>query len=79
MRRPFVPSALLCVPLVAGACSASTPSTPPPAPIDWKAFQAKPVATAATKVLTNKERAVAEAYAGALSSQGFTKLTPMLD
>jgi steroid delta-isomerase-like uncharacterized protein len=79
MRRTFVPSVLLCVPVVLGACSASTPSTPPPAPIDWKAFQAKPVATAATKVLTNKERAVAEAYAGALSSPAFAKLSPMLD
>jgi ketosteroid isomerase-like protein len=64
---------------VAVACSAGMPSTPPPAPIDWKAFQAKPVATAAAKVLTNKERAVAEAYAGALSSPGFTKLAPVLD
>ncbi|MGH7439969.1 MAG: nuclear transport factor 2 family protein [Polyangiaceae bacterium] len=79
MRRPLVTLAFFFTPLMAAACSGSTPATAPPAPIDWKAFQARPAATAAAKVLTNKERAVAEGYEGALSSPGFTKLSPMLD
>jgi hypothetical protein len=64
---------------VLAACTASTSSSPPPAPVDWRAFDAKPDAGAAPKVATAKERAVAEAYAAGLASQGFASLGPLLD
>jgi hypothetical protein len=80
MRPSSAPAAIFYSLFTAFAgCSASTPSTPPPAPVDWRAFDAKPAATASAKVATAKERAVAEGYADALTSPAFAKLRPMLD
>jgi hypothetical protein len=77
MRSLTVPFLIFCVPFT--GCSASTPAGPPPSPVDWKAFDAGPAASGPTKVLTAKERAVAEGYASALASPGFASLRPMLD
>ncbi len=77
MRPRFAPSAVLLV--VLAGCSGSTPAAPPPPPVDWRAFEAKPPPATAAKVLTAKERAVAEGYEQALASPGFAKLRPMLD
>src|SRR5258708_32583683 len=73
------PSALLAIFLALFACSASTPASPPPPPVDWRAFSVKAPPDASAKVLTAKERDVAEAYVGALTSPDFAKLRPMLD
>ena len=71
------PGALIYVALA--ACSAGTPAPLPPAPIDWSSFDAKAPPVSAAKVLTNRERAVAESYTAALTSPGFAKLGPLLD
>lgn len=61
------------------ACSAGTPAPLPAAPVDWSSFDAKAPAASPVKVLTNRERAVAESYTAALTSPGFAKLGPLLD
>jgi hypothetical protein len=65
--------------LLMAACTAGNTAGPRPPPVDWKAFDAKPVEATGPQVATAKERALAEAYVSALGSQGFTKLLPLLD
>jgi ketosteroid isomerase-like protein len=61
------------------ACSSETVGAPPAPPIDWHAFDARRVADGGRPAPTAKERAVAEAYAEALSSPGFHLLATRLD
>jgi steroid delta-isomerase-like uncharacterized protein len=50
------------------ACSGDNAGSPPPAPVDWHAFEVPHGALAALPGPTARERAVAEAYAGVLGS-----------
>ncbi|HLK39774.1 MAG TPA: nuclear transport factor 2 family protein [Polyangiaceae bacterium] len=63
---------------VLSACSAGTVAAPPPPPVDWHAFEARPAPPANTGP-TIKERAVAETYAAALEAPTFAQLASQLD
>src|SRR5579884_3899494 len=69
--------ALVLLSLVSAACS-SEAANPPPAPVDWHAFDAPHGPVAATQGPTARERAVGEAYANALTSPGLSELAPRL-
>jgi ketosteroid isomerase-like protein len=64
--------------LLAG-CATGAAATPPAPPVDWHAFDVRRTLDAGHETATDKERAVAESYAAALSSPGFAKLGPVLD
>jgi ketosteroid isomerase-like protein len=65
--------------LLAVACSSEMVTQPPPPPVDWRSFQLRAVPDAGSSGPTARERAVAEAYAGALAAPGLQKLGPQLD
>jgi len=52
-------------------CSSETVAQPPAAPVNWQSLEAKPVVDAGAEIVTAKERALPEAYAGAIASAGF--------
>ncbi len=60
-------------------CTTGAVVSPPPAPVDWHAFDVRRSVDGAAGAPTPKERAIAERYAGALSSDGFAGLGAMLD
>jgi ketosteroid isomerase-like protein len=64
--------------LAACASSAAGPA-PPPAPVDWHAFDIHRVLDAGSAGPTAKERAVVETYTAAIASQGMAQLGPSLD
>jgi ketosteroid isomerase-like protein len=64
---------LLCL-----SCSSENAGTPPPAPVDWHAFDVPHGAITAPPGPTARERAIAEAYAGVLSSADLGGLAPLL-
>ncbi len=64
--------------LLLAACSSENTSAPPPAPVDWRAFDAPHGHASAAAGPTARERAVAEAYARALATPGFAELGPRL-
>ncbi len=61
------------------SCSGETVAQPPPAPVNWQSLQARATPDAGPNAPTAKERAVAETYAAALASPGFTPLGSHLD
>jgi steroid delta-isomerase-like uncharacterized protein len=65
--------------LLLGACSSDNVASPPPAPVDWHAFDLPRHFDAGTAGVTVSERQVAEQYAAALASPGFAALGPKLD
>ncbi len=65
--------ALLCV-----ACSSENAGAPPPAPVDWHAFDVPHGAVTAAPGPTPRERAIAEAYTAAIASPDFAGLNPLL-
>jgi hypothetical protein len=77
MRQAVSIGATLCAFLV--GCSAGTSDSPPPAPVDWHAFQPRPKPDASKAAPTAKELAVAQAYARTLESPAITALGPQLD
>jgi steroid delta-isomerase-like uncharacterized protein len=64
---------------LAAACSGESEAQPPPPPVDWRSFQARPPQEAGRVAATAKERAVADAYMKALASPDFAQLGPLLD
>jgi ketosteroid isomerase-like protein len=76
MRAPACASLLTVIALA--ACTSETVAPPPAPPVNWHSFDAKPV-DAGTNAPTDKERALAEAYAAALGSPSFAKLAPLID
>jgi ketosteroid isomerase-like protein len=73
-------SATLAVTLgLLAACSSETVAQPPAAPVDWRSFEVRQAPDSGAEILSEKERALAAAYATALGSPGFTQLTPLLD
>jgi ketosteroid isomerase-like protein len=70
------------VALLAGllvGCSSETVAQPPPPPVNWNALHVQPTVDAGADIVSAKERALPDAYAAALSSQGFAQLGPLLD
>ena len=65
--------------LLLGACSSDNAASPPPAPVDWHAFDLPRHFDAGASGVTVSERQVAEQYAAALTSPGFAALGPKLD
>jgi hypothetical protein len=61
------------------SCSSNSAGPPPPAPIDWRAFDVQRPRPAAPPAPTAKEREVAEAYARTLGSTELRNLGPLLD
>lgn len=66
-------------PLLLAACSGDNAASPPPAPVDWHAFDVPRHFDAGVAGATAMERQVAEQYAAALASPGFAALGPKLD
>jgi ketosteroid isomerase-like protein len=66
------------VSLGALACSSENAGAPPPAPVDWHAFDVPHGPVAVLPGPTLRERAVAEAYVTVLSSADLGTLTPHL-
>ncbi|MDP9000815.1 MAG: nuclear transport factor 2 family protein, partial [Myxococcota bacterium] len=62
-----------------GACSGETVAQPPPAPVDWRSFQPRPILDSGPTGPTPNERAVAESYTAALESPGVSLLSARLD
>jgi ketosteroid isomerase-like protein len=60
------------------ACSSENAGAPPPAPVDWHAFDVPHGAVVAPPGPTARERGVAEAYAGALGSAELSGLNQLL-
>lgn len=77
MRSILLPAAVAAL-LLAG-CSSDNAASPPPAPVDWHAFDLPRHFDAGTPGVTVSERQVAEQYAAALASPGFAALGPKLD
>src|ERR1700722_19185996 len=83
MRRPRLLSALSSL-LLGGflvgltACSSENAEAPPPAPVDWHAFEVPHGAIVAGAGPTPKERAIAEAYVGILAAPDLAALTAHL-
>jgi len=65
--------------LLLGACSSDNAASPPPAPVDWRAFDLPRHFDAGATGVTVSERQVAEQYAATLASPGFAALGPKLD
>jgi hypothetical protein len=61
------------------SCSSDSVGPPPPAPIDWRAFDRRRPVPAMPAAPTSKEREVAEAYARAIGSTELRDLGPLLD
>lgn len=61
------------------SCSSDSVGPPPPAPIDWRAFDVQRPRPAAPAAPTAKEREVAEAYARAIGSIHLRDLGPLLE
>jgi steroid delta-isomerase-like uncharacterized protein len=64
---------LLCV-----ACSSENAGAPPPAPVDWHAFDVPHGAVTAPPGPTPRERAIAETYAAAMASPDLGGVAPLL-
>ena len=60
-------------------CSGGVAESPPPPPVDWRAFDVHGAPAAPSHAPTARERAVAEAYAAALASPELSRLGPLLD
>jgi steroid delta-isomerase-like uncharacterized protein len=73
-RRPFF-KILLVVAALVPACASETVALPPTAPVHWQATEAK---APSPVVPTQRERALGQAYAAAISSASFAKLGAML-
>jgi SnoaL-like domain/SnoaL-like polyketide cyclase len=65
--------------VVLAGCSSEQVAAPPPVPANWQSLEAHPVFDAGTNFVSEKERALAGAYTSALTSPGFTQLSPLLD
>jgi ketosteroid isomerase-like protein len=75
--RALARASLLAV-MALAACTSETVAPPPAPPVNWHSFDAKPV-DAGANAPTDKERALAEAYAAALGSPSFAQLAPLVD
>jgi ketosteroid isomerase-like protein len=73
-RHVFVSASALV-----GACSAGNVGSPPPAPVDWHAFDARHTPDAGVIGPTARERATAESYIAALGSETSGDLGARLD
>jgi hypothetical protein len=60
-------------------CSSETVTPPPAPPVNWSSLAPRRVVDASADILSAKERALPEAYAGALSSDGFAQLGALLN
>ena len=65
--------------LVLASCSSETVARPPPPPVNWQSLQPHSIADAGPDIVTAKERALAGAYASALTSPAFASLGTLLD
>jgi ketosteroid isomerase-like protein len=74
----FVAPATLAAFAGLAACGPETVAPPPAPPVNWHSFDARPL-DAGTSAPTDKERALAEAYAAALGSASFAQLAPLVD
>ncbi|MGH7297789.1 MAG: nuclear transport factor 2 family protein [Polyangiaceae bacterium] len=70
-----VAASVLCL----GGCSSENTSAPPPAPVDWHAFDLPHGPVAAPVGPTPRERAAADSYAAAIGSPDMAPLGAMLD
>jgi ketosteroid isomerase-like protein len=61
------------------ACSPEAVARPPAAPVTWQSFDAPATPASRPHLPTEKERPLAEKYAGALASPGFAQLASLLD
>lgn len=77
IRQQLTIAAVLSV--LAAGCSSETVAAPPPPPVDWQAMQAARTSEISKPAPTAKERAVAEAYAAALTVSDFPRLASLLD
>lgn len=80
MRRSRVLTAVVLLSSIAAglpACSSENAGAPPPAPVDWHAFDVPHGPVTAAPGPTARERAVAEAYAAALESPQLGALLPL--
>lgn len=73
-----IPGLLLAIALGAASCSGESVERPPPAPVAWASLDAKPVVDAGAGILTAKERELPNDYCGAIASQGFDAIAPLL-
>ena len=64
--------------LASVACSSENAGSPPPAPVDWHAFDVPHGPVTAPPGPTPRERAVAEGYAAAVASPDLAALMPLL-
>jgi steroid delta-isomerase-like uncharacterized protein len=78
MRKSTTTMALAALATSALACSSGT-ANPPPAPIDWHAFDLPRTADAGAPGPTPKERALGEQYVKALAAADFAQLPALLD
>jgi steroid delta-isomerase-like uncharacterized protein len=75
--HPAVSCLALCLTIFSG-CSSENAGAPPPAPVDWHAFDVPHGPVAVQPGPTPKERAVAEGYARILASSDLESLSKML-
>jgi len=64
--------------LLAASCATDRVPLPPPPPVDWQSLERQPPSDTSSEKATEKERAAAELYAKALTSD-FAQLAAMLD
>jgi len=64
--------------LLAASCATDPLPLPPPPPVDWQSLERRPPSDTSTEKATEKERAAAELYAKALTTD-FAQLAAMLD
>jgi len=64
--------------LLAASCATDPLPLPPPPPVDWQSLERRPSSDTSTEKATEKERAAAELYAKALTTD-FAQLAAMLD
>src|SRR5258708_8779799 len=61
-----------------GACSSENASSPPPAPVDWHAFEVPHAPRTAPTGPTRRERAVAETYAASFTAARWGELPALV-
>jgi hypothetical protein len=84
MRSLLTPSRVIVLAIASTtafslACSSENTSSPPPAPIDWHAFDVPHAPVVPSTGPTARERAAADSYSAALAAPDMGPLTGMLD
>src|SRR5215510_14397449 len=74
--RPYLP--FLLTGALGTCCAVDRMPLPPPPPVDWQSLERRPPSDTSTEKATEKERAAAELYAKALTTD-FAQLAAMLD